>query len=161
MRAGYRSHVINHDLRLALRLVVGTIACAFIGAERQLRGHEAGLRTFGLVGLGSASLVTLSLDAFPNSTDKVVAGIVTGIGFLGAGMLIRSGSHVQNLTSAAASWASAALGSVFGAGRYVLGAVMAGLALTLLEIPYLPVLRALDPARPDRSAQGDGPSENA
>ena len=142
----YRADVIGHDLELALRLVVGTFACATIGAEREARGHEAGLRTFGLVGLGSAALVTLSLDAFPNSTDKVVAGIITGIGFLGAGMLIRSGSHIRNLTSAAASWASAALGSVFGAGRYVLGAVMGVLALVLLEIPFVPGLRRLDPA---------------
>lgn len=153
--------MIDHDLRLALRLVVGTLACAAIGAERQWRGHEAGLRTFGLVGLGSASLVTLSLDAFPNSTDKVVAGIVTGIGFLGAGMLIRSGSHVQNLTSAAASWASAALGSVFGAGRYVLGAVMACLALVLLEIPYVPLLRALDPVQRVHAAEGSQPNSES
>ena len=136
--------VLEHDLRLSLRLVAGTFACAIVGAERQLRGHEAGLRTFGLVGLGSASLVTLSLDAFPSSTDKVVAGIVTGIGFLGAGMLIRSGEQVKNLTSAAASWAAAALGSVFGGGRYFLGGVMLVLALTLLEIPYVPLLRGLD-----------------
>lgn len=141
--------MLGHDLRLSLRLIVGTLACALVGAERQLRGHEAGLRTFGLVGLGSASLVTLSLDAFPSSADKVVAGIVTGIGFLGAGMLIRSGEQVKNLTSAAASWAAAALGSVFGAGRYFLGAVMVVLALMLLEIPYVPGLRALDRNRND------------
>ena len=90
-----------------------------------------------------------SLDAFPNSTDKVVAGIITGIGFLGAGRLIRSGAHVQNLTSAAASWASAAMGCVFGAGRYVLGAVVGALILLLLEIPYVPGLRRLDPERHD------------
>lgn len=143
--------MLDHDLRLSLRLVVGALACALVGAERQLRGHEAGLRTFGLVGLGSASVVTLSLDAFPSSTDKVVAGIVTGIGFLGAGMLIRSGEQVKNLTSAAASWASAALGSVFGAGRYFLGVVMVVLSLLLLEIPYVPGLRALDRNRNDPS----------
>ena len=146
--------MIGHDLELSLRLVVGTFACAFIGLERQVRGHEAGLRTFGLVGLGSASLVTLSLDAFPSSTDKVVAGIITGIGFLGAGMLIRSGEQVKNLTSAAASWAAAALGSMFGGGRYVLGAVMTVLALLLLEIPYVPVLRGLDPGRTERLGPG-------
>ena len=62
-------------------------------------------------------------------------------------MLIRSGEQVKNLTSAAASWAAAALGSMFGAGRYVLGAVMTVLALGLLEIPYVPVLRRLDRGR--------------
>ena len=149
--------VLEHNLRLSLRLVAGTFACAIVGAERQLRGHEAGLRTFGLVGLGSASLVTLSLDAFPSSTDKVVAGIVTGIGFLGAGMLIRSGEQVKNLTSAAASWAAAALGSVFGGGRYFLGAVMLVLALILLEIAYVPGLSSLDSARAERLGQPGAP----
>ena len=139
--------MINHDLELSLRIAAGTFSCALVGIEREIRKRGAGMRTYGLVGLGSASLVTLSLDAFPNSTDKVVAGIITGIGFLGAGMLIRSGAHVQNLTSAAASWASAAMGCVFGAGRYVLGAVVAALILFLLEVPYVPGLRRLDPER--------------
>ena len=141
--------MINHDLELSLRIVAGTLSCALVGVERAVRKHGAGMRTYGLVGLGSASLVTLSLDAFPGSTDKVVAGIITGIGFLGAGMLIRSGAHVQNLTSAVASWASAAMGCVFGAGRYALGAVVGALLLFLLEVPYVPGLRRLDPERHD------------
>lgn len=134
----------HHDLALIARLVVATIACAVLGAERQHRGHEAGLRTFGLVGLGSAGLVALSGDAFAVDAGKVVAGIITGVGFLGAGMLIRSGETVRNLTSAAASWASAALGAAIGAGRYSIGLTMAVLALVLLEIPYVPGLRRID-----------------
>ena len=135
---------VHHDLALMARLIVATNACGVLGAERQHRGHEAGLRTFGLVGLGSAGLVALSGDAFALDTGKVVAGIITGVGFLGAGMLIRSGETVRNLTSAAASWASAALGAAIGAGRYAIGLTMAALALALLEIPYVPGVRRLD-----------------
>jgi putative Mg2+ transporter-C (MgtC) family protein len=135
---------VRHDIELIVRLVTAAFLCGLLGAERQHRGHEAGLRTFGLVGLGSAGLVALSGDAFPASADKVVAGIITGIGFLGAGMLVRSGETVRNLTSAAASWAAAALGAVIGAGRYALGLTMAVLALLLLELPYIPLLRRMD-----------------
>ena len=117
------SSQLVHDLALIGRLAAATVACGAIGAERQYRGHEAGLRTFGLVGLGSAGLMALATDSFAVS-DRVLQGIVTGIGFLGAGMLIRDGHHVRNLTSASASWASAAVGAVFGVGRYALGAGM-------------------------------------
>jgi putative Mg2+ transporter-C (MgtC) family protein len=144
------SEQARHDGELIARLIVAALLCGLVGAEREHRGHEAGLRTFGLVGLGSAGLVALSGDAFPASADKVVAGIITGIGFLGAGMLVRSGETVHNLTSAAASWAAAALGAVIGAGRYSLGLAMTVLALLLLEIPYIPLLRRMDPNARER-----------
>jgi putative Mg2+ transporter-C (MgtC) family protein len=157
------SSQLTHDLALLARLATAAAACGCVGAERQFRGHEAGLRTYGLVGLGSAGLMALSSDAFP-SGDRVLAGIITGVGFLGAGMLFRAGEHVRNLTSATASWACAAVGAMLGVGRYALGLGMVALILFLLEQPYIPGLGRLDPAGrgvddpPDRGPRrGSGP----
>jgi putative Mg2+ transporter-C (MgtC) family protein len=148
-----------HNAALIGRVAVGALLGALIGAERDLRGHPAGLRTFGLVALGSAALTTLSMDAFPASTDRLIAGIVTGVGFLGAGLVIRASNHVRNLTTAAASWLVAALGVLAGSGRFALAAASTVLALVLLEIRNLPGFKWLNPASPRflRFHEDEGP----
>jgi putative Mg2+ transporter-C (MgtC) family protein len=126
-------------LRLALAAALG----AAVGLERELREREAGLRTHLLVALGSALFTIVSaygFHAFLNSgasvvrTDptRIAAQIVTGIGFLGAGAIIRQGLSVRGLTTAATLWAVAAIGLAVGAGYY--GGALITTAIVLLAL---------------------------
>jgi len=126
-------------LRLALAAVLGGL----IGVERELREREAGLRTHLLVALGSALFTIVGaygFDAFLNTGASVVradptriaAQIVTGIGFLGAGAIIRQGLSVRGLTTAATLWAVAAVGLAAGAGYYSVALITTAPLLTTL-----------------------------
>jgi putative Mg2+ transporter-C (MgtC) family protein len=142
-------------LRLALAAVLG----GAIGVERELREREAGLRTHLLVSLGSALFTIVSaygFHAFLASGQSVVradptriaAQIVTGIGFLGAGAIIRQGLSVRGLTTAATLWVVAAVGLASGAGYYSAAAITTGLvliALYPLRIAAYRVLRRFQP----------------
>lgn len=104
--------------RLALSMIVGGLA----GLERELRGRPAGLRTHILVALGSTIMIMVSLnvgrDAFQFDPTRIAAGLVTGIGFLGAGTIIKTGNTVRGLTTAASIWCVAAIGMAIGFGEY-------------------------------------------
>ena len=115
------------ELDLVGRLLVAAVLGAVIGIERELHDHPAGVRTHLLVALGSALFTVLSIVGFPSAdgtaTDpsRVAAQIVTGIGFLGAGAIIKYGPSVRGLTTAASLWAAAAIGMAAGAGLPFLG----------------------------------------
>ena len=116
-------------LRAALAAALGFV----IGWERESCGSPAGDRTIALVGLGSAVFTTLALSAFPNQADRIVAGVVTGVGFLGAGVVMRqSTGEVRGLTTAASVWAVASIGVMIGTGRYLEGVLLAALILLIL-----------------------------
>jgi putative Mg2+ transporter-C (MgtC) family protein len=139
---------VVHDLaqfgRVALALALGY----GVGWEREVRGHPAGARTFALVSAASAALTVVGIDAFPATAEKMIAGVVTGIGFIGAGVVLRDpGGHVRGLTTAAAVWAIATVGIVTGAGRFVLATLTAVTFVAVLELRSLPGLRLLDPRR--------------
>jgi putative Mg2+ transporter-C (MgtC) family protein len=110
------------DLALVLRLLLAAVLGAAVGVERELHDHPAGIRTHLLVALGSALFTILSIVGFPSSngapTDpsRVAAQIVTGIGFLGAGAILKYGPTVRGLTTAASLWAVAGIGMAAGAG---------------------------------------------
>ncbi|MCE9564557.1 MAG: MgtC/SapB family protein [Planctomycetes bacterium] len=98
---------------VALALVLGTI----IGAERQWRQHPAGLRTNALVAVGAALFVSLSrLMGDTNSPSRIASYIVSGVGFLGGGVILKEGASVRGITTAATLWCSAAVGTLAGAG---------------------------------------------
>ncbi len=97
---------------MALAMVLG----AAIGIERQLRNHEARLKTNARVSAGSAMFVMMA-SSF-TEPDRIVAQILPGIGFLGAGMIMRDGLHVRGLNTAATMWCSAAVGTLAGAGNH-------------------------------------------
>jgi len=107
-------------VRLFLALGLG----ALIGLERQLRNHEGGLKTNALVATGSAMFVMMA--ARFGEPDRIVAQILPGIGFLGAGMIMRDGLHVRGLNTAATLWCSAAIGTLVGAGERAMPALAAG-----------------------------------
>ncbi len=122
------------ELETIGRLVLATVLGFVIGLEREAAGQSAGERTHALVALGSAAFGLLSITAFPGSdTSRVAAGVVTGLGFLGAGTILKSGdTQVRGLTTAAGIWAVGAIGLAIGSGRYFLGlatAIIAGVVL--------------------------------
>lgn len=133
--------LIEMSLRLLLALGLGIV----IGLERQLRQSNAGLRTNTLVALGSASFVVLSqaLTAGQGDPSRVVGQIVTGIGFLGGGVILKEGLTIRGLNTAATIWCSSGVGAFAGAGFYSLAGVLTGLVL-LVHIALLPVSRWLD-----------------
>lgn len=113
------------DGEILLRLAIAVLLCGLIGLERESRGQAAGLRTHILVGVGSALFTMVSAYGFQSDDPRtsidptrIAAQIVTGIGFLGAGAIIRQGLTVHGLTTAAALWIVAAVGMAVGAGYY-------------------------------------------
>ncbi|MGY5355960.1 MgtC/SapB family protein [Wenyingzhuangia sp. IMCC45467] len=106
-----------------IRLIVALVAGLCIGFERQWRHKSAGLKTNMLVAAGSAIFVLLSVKFSELNEDvdvtRIVAQVVTGVGFLGAGVIFREGTNVHGLTSAATIWCSAAIGCVAATGFYI------------------------------------------
>ncbi|HRO91239.1 MAG TPA: MgtC/SapB family protein [Promineifilum sp.] len=124
---------VQTELVLVGRLVLAAFLGAVIGYERELRGRSAGLRTFAAVALGACLFSIISYVVTPdgNETTRIAAQIVTGVGFLGAGVILHGQGHVSGLTTSATLWAAAAVGMAVGFGLYIL-AVAATLLLVLL-----------------------------
>jgi putative Mg2+ transporter-C (MgtC) family protein len=127
------------EWELVARLILAALLGFLIGLEREFRGQAAGERTHALVALGAAAFAMISSRAFPGGdTARVAAGVVTGIGFLGAGMILkREGERIEGLTTAAGVWAVGAMGLAIGSGMYLLGivtAVLVGLILAFESI---------------------------
>jgi len=117
------------------RVLVAAIIGFTLGLERQFSNKDAGPRTYALVASGSALFTLLSIEAFDAAdTSRVAAQIVTGIGFLGAGMIFRQGMNVQGLTTAAGLWSVAAIGMAVGTGLWGLGIVVAVIVLLVLKL---------------------------
>ncbi len=127
---------------LVVRLLLAVVLCGLVGLERETRGQAAGLRTHVVVGLGAALFTVVSAygfaDAGVSDPTRIAAQIVSGIGFLGAGAILRTGGSVRGLTTAGTLWVVAALGMAAGAGAYA-----AAIAATLVLVPAIVVLRSL------------------
>lgn len=136
------------QLEVAGRLLAAVVLCGAIGLEREIRDQPAGFRTHILLGVGAALFTLVSAYGFPEFTGaasqggiqfdptRITAQIVTGVGFLGAGAIIREGRDVRGLTTAGSLWTAAAIGVAAGAG-YLFGAA----AATLLCLVTLFALR--------------------
>jgi len=117
--------------RLLLAIVIGGL----LGAERELRHKSAGFRTNILIALGCAVFTITSVTLTPNADPgRIAAQIVTGVGFLGAGAIMRGNEGIQGLTTAATVWVNAALGVAAGAGQYRLAMVAGALTLIVLLV---------------------------
>lgn len=113
-------------LEIAARLGVALFLGGVIGFERQWRQRMAGLRTNALVAIGAAGFVVFSMSvSHDDSPTRVAAQIVSGIGFLGAGVILREGINVRGLNTAATLWCSAMVGTFAGAGQLVASTVAA------------------------------------
>lgn len=119
-----------------LRLGGATLIGAAIGLNRDLHGKSIGVRTLGLVGLASAIAAVAVVSASDAGTfdpaSRVIQGVLTGIGFLGAGVIVRGDDHIRGLTSAACTWVTACLGLVCGLAAWPVVAVGAALVFALL-----------------------------
>lgn len=120
-----------------LRLLATLLFCGSIGLQRYLTGKAAGLRTHILVGVGAALFTLVSGYAFnpgPTNTDRIAAQVVTGIGFIGAGAILKESGSIKGLTTAAGLWASASVGMAAGAGLYTIGTLGTAVILGTLTI---------------------------
>jgi putative Mg2+ transporter-C (MgtC) family protein len=147
-RPGYAVGVIDLPLQLDLsvRLIVAALLGLAVGFEREIHGHPAGLRTHMLVAVGSGLFTVLSAYGFrevggnpaliaPIDPTRIAAQIVSGIGFLGAGAILKDGIVIRGLTTAASLWATSAVGMAAGAGEYVI----AGVATATILVSLWPI----------------------
>jgi putative Mg2+ transporter-C (MgtC) family protein len=134
------------DLELVQRLILAAALGAALGFERELRQKSAGLRTNILIAVGAALFTLMSIemaDGEGADPTRIAAQIVTGIGFLGAGAIMRTGSGIQGLTTAATVWVNAAVGVAAGGGKTHLAVI--GTAVTLAALLMLaPVERRIE-----------------
>ena len=138
----------NHFLDIALRLVAAMALGGVIGAERGYRAKDAGFRTHFLVAVGSALFTLISIYGFVDGvkdTSRVAAQVVSGIGFLGAGLIVFQKNVVRGLTTAAGLWVTAAVGMACGTGLYFMAFLTTALMLLGLEVlgHYMPHLGGL------------------
>ena len=149
---------------MAGRIVVAAILGALIGYEREYMGKAAGLRTYSLVSLGACLFTLISIFGVQNlpvpigvdstyfrhnyDASRIASQIVVGIGFLGAGLIIRRENHVEGLTTAAGLWVSAALGTAIGFGFYAIAG-----AATVVALAIFLFLKKIEPA--DHSIEPD------
>ena len=134
------------QLDLSVRLIVAAALGLAVGFEREIHGHPAGLRTHMLVASGSALFTVLSAYGFsgvagsvpssaPIDPTRIAAQIVSGIGFLGAGAILKDGIVIRGLTTAASLWATSAVGMAAGAGEYII----AGVATATILVSLWPI----------------------
>jgi putative Mg2+ transporter-C (MgtC) family protein len=130
------------DIAVPARLALALLLSGLIGFEREAGGKPAGMRTHMLVCMGSTLFMLISMNApgfFPGATTvdpgRIAAQVVTGVGFLGAGTIIRAGGSVRGLTTAASIWAVSAIGLAVGVGYYMAAVVATALALAVLHLP--------------------------
>jgi putative Mg2+ transporter-C (MgtC) family protein len=131
------------QLDFLIGLGLSLLAGFLIGAERESRGKPAGISTHCLVIGGTMMFTYISAQVDPNSTSRIAAQIVTGIGFLGAGMILKSESteKITNLTTAAAVWFAAAIGMAIGFNFYFMALVAIAFAVLVPRIPHISKLK--------------------
>lgn len=141
-----------------LRLAIAGLVALLVGFDRESKNKPAGVRTYVLVGMGSALFTLVGIYAFGTGdpASRVAAQIVTGIGFLGAGTIIQVKSGVVGLTTAAGIWAIAAVGMAVGSGLYILG--IGGGVLLFLVLHFL-TFDPIDEDEAEEDRQADDPDE--
>jgi putative Mg2+ transporter-C (MgtC) family protein len=118
------------QVEIIARLLLAAALGGFIGLERELRGYPAGIRTIALVALGSCLFTEISLTV--GAGDRIAAQVVTGIGFIGAGVIFREGGGVRGITTAATIWAAAAIGMAVGVELYIVATAGAAIVFFML-----------------------------
>ena len=157
--------------QIILRLAAATLIGLILGLNRELKGKPAGLRTHALVSLGAAllALTSLHMPMGQNVGDplsRVMQGVITGIGFLGAGVIIQGQSgNVKGLTTAAMVWVAAALGLACGAGYWVAVITTTILIFIVLmfegmEKPFRRLMGMKEPPREEDAGSGEGENQN-
>ena len=148
--------------RAALAALLG----GALGLDRELRRASAGVRTYGLVGMGSAAFIAAAIllaqetEADPSTLNdnqsRMAAGLVAGVGFLGAGAILRTDERVRGLTTAAGIWVTAAIGLLIGSGFWILGVGVTILAMTII-VGLRPFHRSVNEPEDGADVHGSGP----
>ncbi len=133
---------VDDQLAILGRLAFAAALGGLIGLERELRGYPAGIRTMALITMGA--LLFTDVSQLMGGDDRVAAGIVTGMGFLGAGVIFREGYTVRGITTAATIWASAAIGMAIGRELYLVAGL--GTLIIFLVLEARPITRRVDEA---------------
>ena len=129
--------VLERDLTFFIGLLFSLAAGYFIGLERESRGKDAGISTHTFVIAGAMLFTYISLLMEPNNTLRVAANVVMGVGFLGAGIIIKNeGGHITNLTTAASLWFAAAIGMAIGLGWYIIAFVATVFSVFVPRLPH-------------------------
>jgi putative Mg2+ transporter-C (MgtC) family protein len=146
------------QLDLAFRLLLASALGAAVGLEREIHDHPAGMRTHVLVAFGSALFTILSIHGFvdvlgagegtPPDPTRIAAQVVTGMGFLGAGAILKYGTSIRGLTTAGSLWATSAIGMAGGAGQWIIA--IAGTAIVIFSLG--PLHWVADRVRSNRAA---------
>jgi putative Mg2+ transporter-C (MgtC) family protein len=143
--AAAQAQAAPSDVALLARIALGLGLAYVLGLERELRGSPAGVRTFALVGAGATSITAIT---YLSASGRTVQGVITGIGFIGGGVVFhREGGMVRGMPTAATIFAVAALGVIVGYGHLWMATVIAAALMVLLEAPHIPLLRRLDVRR--------------
>lgn len=127
------------DLMMFFRVLLACLLGGLIGWERERHRNivSAGIRTYGAIAMGSCMFGILSYVVSPLDASRIAAQVVTGIGFLGGGIIFRQGDYVTGLTTAATLWATASVGLAIAYGLYLVGIFIALLIFLLLYLPRL------------------------
>jgi len=133
------------DTEIVRRLLLAACVGGLLGAEREVRHKSAGFRTNILIGMGSAvfTMMSIAISADRGDPGRIAAQIVTGMGFLGAGAILRTRNGVHGLTTAATVWVNAALGIAAGAGEYHLVVIGALITMAVLLVLH-PIERGIE-----------------
>ena len=127
------------ELEMTLRILLAAVLGGVIGYQRDKADKPAGIRTLVLIAFGSALFTVVSVEGFDADPARIAAGIVTGIGFLGAGSIIRRGEAiVEGLTTAATIWAAAGVGIAAGTGLYLISVIATAIIFVVLVLPKFP-----------------------
>ena len=131
------------EITLIPRLLVALVLGVLIGLDREIDGHAAGIRTYAAVCLGATLITIINAHIEVADQTRIVANIVSGIGFLSAGIIFKDGSKnfISGLTTAATIWATAAVGIAIGYGMYLIGSVTSALLILLLISYHFPFLK--------------------
>jgi putative Mg2+ transporter-C (MgtC) family protein len=122
------------ELEIVTRLLIAVALGALVGYEREVTHRPAGLRTHMLVALGAALFTSVSVMFFQDDPARIAAGIVTGIGFIGAGSIIAMRGQIQGVTTAATLWVVASIGLGVGLGQYLIAVVAAIVVFAILQL---------------------------
>lgn len=125
------------ETQFIINLVLAVVLGYVIGAERESRGKDAGISTHIFVISGSMLFTYLSILVDPASESRIAAQIVSGIGFLGAGLILKDGGNVRNLTTAASIWFAGAIGMAIGFGFYAIPIIGSLAAVIVPRIPHI------------------------
>ena len=155
------------------RVAVAALLGGTLGLDRELRQAAAGVRTYALVGMGSAGFIAAAIQLsedvgagisrFNDSQSRMAAGLVAGVGFLGAGAILRTDERVEGLTTAAGIWVTATIGLLIGSGFWILGVGVTVLALIVIVglRPFHQSVLGPDGADDNDGSAGDGSGPEA